>query len=246
MNSFTGFAGSYAAARALAQALLATTRQLALTGAVATEAARAADLVQTVLAPRITGTDRVAEIGEVLVAALRAIGTDAAPRDAAPAFFAMASAAAQVVPVTASPGLTRQNALARALAACVEAAALGEAFLAEARTDHTDRRAAAAARARIARAVDAATDRIARNAGGTVYGIVSEVARVCSEHLVTVSNDLRPLVQVQTPRSMPATALAWALYGDPARAEELVARNRVGASLFMPTTIEAVSPSAGV
>ena len=39
-------------------------------------------------------------------------------------------------------------------------------------------------------------------------------------------------------------ALAWALYGDPSRAAELVERNRVGTSLFMPAAIDALSPDA--
>ena len=42
--------------------------------------------------------------------------------------------------------------------------------------------------------------------------------------------------------SFPSTALAWRLYGDPARAEDLVARNRVATPLFMATNFEALAP----
>ena len=42
----------------------------------------------------------------------------------------------------------------------------------------------------------------------------------------------------------PSTALAYALYGDPARGAELAARNAAGCPLFLGPTIEALSPSA--
>ena len=54
----------------------------------------------------------------------------------------------------------------------------------------------------------------------------------------------QPVVRVEASRSFPSTALAWSLYGDPTRAEELVRRARCGTPLFMPATFEAVSPQS--
>lgn len=234
--------GSYEAAHLLADALDALVQALSLPDAVATEATRAANLVRVSLAPRLTSEARGAEIAAALCGALRVIGEGAEPRDAAEPFRAMAAASAVAVPATASPGLNRAQSFARALAACVEAAALGEAMLAECRTDHGDRNAASAARARIAASFDAAADRIAQEAGGDIYRVFAETARLATDHIVQVSVDLRPLIRVDSRQSIPATAMAWKLYGDAARADELAERNRVSEPLFMPLSLEALSP----
>jgi prophage DNA circulation protein len=49
------------------------------------------------------------------------------------------------------------------------------------------------------------------------------------------------LVRVETGVSMSAVRLAYDLYGDPARARELTARNGVATPVFMPVVFEAVS-----
>ena len=72
--------------------------------------------------------------------------------------------------------------------------------------------------------------------------VLQATARYATEFLVEEASELRPIVRVEAQRSWPSTALAWALYGDPARAQELVERNRVGTPLFLPATIEALSP----
>lgn len=53
--------------------------------------------------------------------------------------------------------------------------------------------------------------------------------------------DLAPVIDVTAPQSMPALYWAYRLYGDPSRADELVARNDVTRPAFMPSRFEALS-----
>jgi len=59
--------------------------------------------------------------------------------------------------------------------------------------------------------------------------------------LTKTINTLAPVIVVESAAILPSLALAWALYADPTRADELVARNRVRHPSFMPRTIEALS-----
>jgi prophage DNA circulation protein len=59
--------------------------------------------------------------------------------------------------------------------------------------------------------------------------------------LTKTVNTLAPVIVVESALIMPSLALAWALYADPSRADELVARNSVRHPSFMPRTIEALS-----
>lgn len=233
--------GAAVSAIVLAQSVADTAARLDLPQAKALSVARACRAIAVVRAPRIVRQADVAAIAADLIVALQAV-REAAPADAAPALYALAAEAAQAYPVTASPVLTRQYRLARALAAGIELAALGEAFLAEARSDFPDRPAAEQARGRIAAALDGAGDRLARRLGLEAAEALSAIARETTTHLVQKAVTLRPVVRVSSPRSSPSTALAWALYGDPTRAPELLARNRCGTPLFMPASIEAASP----
>ncbi|MFZ5715753.1 MAG: DNA circularization N-terminal domain-containing protein [Bradyrhizobium sp.] len=61
------------------------------------------------------------------------------------------------------------------------------------------------------------------------------------EWLTKTINTLAPVIVVESARIMPSIALGWALYGDPTRGIELVARNNVRHPSFMPRTIEALS-----
>lgn len=200
--------------------------------------------VVRVSAPRITVPADVAAISTILIVHIQAGARAATPRDAADRLYEAAARSSGAYPASASPALTREYGLARALAAGVETACLGEAFLAEARTAFPDRQAATEARNRITAAMDGATDRIAAILGQPTIAVLSAAARECSAFLVRNAADLQPIVSVDAMRSYPSTAVAWALYGDPQRAGELIERNRVGTPLFMPASIEAISPKA--
>ena len=61
-------------------------------------------------------------------------------------------------------------------------------------------------------------------------------------YLVRAGLDLKPVVRVTTGERLPATLLAWQLYGDPARALELVDRNDCATPFFMPLVLDAEQP----
>ena len=63
-----------------------------------------------------------------------------------------------------------------------------------------------------------------------------------SEYLSQVITDLRPVVNVGAPVSLPALWWAQRLYGDAGRALELVTRNKVRHASLMPTSFEAIAP----
>ena len=231
------------AARDLASSLAAATARLPVTSAQGFAVGRTVYAVSAVMAPLIQTAADVAAIGVALAGAAAILQGIADPQDAAPVFYDAATASAAAAPVFASPARTIEGALARMLAECLEAAWLGNAFVCEAQTTFGDRQDAIAARARIAAAMDASLDRIAAATGRAVVDLLGSVANTATGHIAQVAANLRPLVRVQTARSAPSTAVAFALYGDPSQAPDLVARNRVATPLFMPTTLDALAPT---
>jgi len=111
--------------------------------------------------------------------------------------------------------------------------------IAAARADYSDRPAAASARTLLAARADVAYGLIGEDLGPQalmwVTGLVGRAVRIISDELAS----LVPLVRVETALSMPASVLAFQLYGDASRGEELVARNGVLTPLVMPKLIEA-------
>ena len=195
------------------------------------------------LAPRIALPADVGTIGRILTRSVRDLARAAPPADASAALYETAARARDTYPRFASPVLTRAYRLAQALATGLEVSCLGEAFLAEARSSFADRPSGDRARARIAAAMDASGDRIAGLLGRAVYGALNKVALQTGSYLAQEVATLRPVVRVEALASRPSTALAYALYGDPARGAELVARNAVGTPLFCGPTLEALSPA---
>lgn len=54
--------------------------------------------------------------------------------------------------------------------------------------------------------------------------------------------DLRPVVFARLPRSLPAYVVAWRLYGDLDRLDDLAGRNQLKHPGYMPETVEAIAP----
>ena len=232
------------AAQGLASVLQAAADRLPLTTDQGQAVKRVVFTVSTVLAPAITAPTDVAAIGGVLATAAGTIQAASGSSDVTPVLYDAAAASVRATPTFTSPARTREAALARMLAECIEAAFLGQAFVSEAQTEFGDRQAAIAARQRIAGAMDAAIDRVAAATGQAVVSLLGSVARTASDHIATVAADLRPIVRVRSARSAPSTAIAFELYGDPSRASELVTRNKVATPLFMPTAIDALAPES--
>ena len=231
-------------ARAIAIVLTATAARLPLSVAQGQAARRQVYLLSAVLAPQIAVAADVAAIGALVCACAAAMAADVDAADAVTPFYDAAAACAVAAPTFASPARTMDAAFGRRLAGCGEATFLGRAFVAQAQSAFPDRQSAIAARQRVADAMDASLDRIAAETGQIVVELLMQIANVTSDHIATVAADLQPIVRVRTPRSAPSSALAYALYQEPSRAQELVARNGVLTPLFMPTALDALSPDA--
>ena len=240
----SALASAAVAGQALALVLLNLAGTLPVAPQAQAEAMTAARRGGSILAPRLRAISDVAAMTAALILAVQMLARACEPSDAAAGLYVAAGAAPGCAPVSASPILTREYALSRAVCAGFEAACLGEAFLCEARTTFGDRQAASAARDRIIVAHDAALDRISAVLGqGAAFVLGTAAGQTCA-HLVDISGSLQPIVQAEAGRSMPSTGLAWSLYGDPVRSAELVARNRCGTPLFMPATFEALAPKS--
>ncbi len=78
-------------------------------------------------------------------------------------------------------------------------------------------------------------------ANAALYVALDTLRNAVIEWLTRTINDLAPVITVESNVIRPSLDLAWRLYADPARADELVARNSVRHPSFMPRTIEALS-----
>lgn len=172
---------------------------------------------------------------------LHDLGREADPAQAEPQLAAVLAQVTTAVPISASPAVNQALDLGRTIAACIEAALLAEVAVAIASRTYTDRREALAAGDRLVAAAEPSLERIAQLGGEDLWRAASDAVRHAVDHLNRGVLDLKPVVLVEAIRSLPATVLAWRLYGDPARAAELVARNGIATPLFMPTSFEALS-----
>jgi prophage DNA circulation protein len=78
-------------------------------------------------------------------------------------------------------------------------------------------------------------------ANAPLYVAIEKLRGTVIEWLTREIATLAPVITVESARIMPALALAWTLYADPLRSDELVARNRARHPSFMPRVISALS-----
>lgn len=108
------------------------------------------------------------------------------------------------------------------------------------RTHLPARQDAAALRARVAAVAEAAYA-IVGAAGADVLSFAVAIAGATVRHLSMVAASRAPVVRVETGLSLPASLVAWDLYGDPARGAEIVARNGSATPMLMPAVFEALA-----
>lgn len=190
------------------------------------------------------GVDDVAAALASALVSSRDIARLAGRPDAAAAAWLEAARAMAALQSSAlaSPATTAASRLANAVAGCAEAACLGEYAIAMSQGLFADRSSALNAKSKITDEAESALERIASVCSREVWEATAAAVQHASDFLVARSLDLRPIVIVSTPLAMPATLLAWALYGDTQQADELVDRNRVSTPAFMPTRFEALAP----
>lgn len=109
------------------------------------------------------------------------------------------------------------------------------------RADYPSRQDAQAARTAISDRADTVYSEASVYGPETIAWLVS-MTGAATLYLSRTAAERAPAVRVETGVSLPATLLAYDLYGDAGRAQELVDRNRVATSLVMPVSFEAVAP----
>jgi len=111
------------------------------------------------------------------------------------------------------------------------------------RVDWRARPRARKARTRIANAGDAGLTVISAMGGdgADFYSWLSSVVEIACRLVSDLAADAIPIVKVQTGISLPSTVLAYQLYGDAARAADLVDIANSATPMVMPTTFDALA-----
>lgn len=215
-------------AAALADAVAAAVASLAsvadASGVSGDARIRVADIGREISALNLEPVSGAGTIAERVVQSALVIATSGAPLPAADAFAATIDQRKDAMSLVASAVFAAGFCLALVSA------------------DYLSRQDARRARERISPTVDPVLEEIGAGLDVSVHEWLMEVAALAAADLSDAAANRAPLVMVRTERSMPATALAYALYGDASRAGDLVARNAISTPAFMPTAFEAVSP----
>lgn len=193
-----------------------------------------------VMVHRLTGVD--AALGSAILAAARGLGDGMAAPAARAAFLPLLAAlpdGAVDPAATANGQAAARNANAVYAAARIAALAVIAESVARDETI-ADRAAGITLRADIAELFDAEIVGLDMQHGGlisAVQGLRNQAIDYLSRRIL----NLAPVITANANVSLPSLVWAWSLYGDPARAGELVARNKVDHPSFMPLMIEALA-----
>ncbi|WP_164635040.1 DNA circularization N-terminal domain-containing protein [Rhodopseudomonas sp. BR0G17] len=179
-----------------------------------------------------------------LVSAVRGLSDGLAPASAQRAMVELLGAFPAAV-VSGVPYLSasaaRAAANAEAAARALRLAALTGYAEAVLRTTFGSRPEGVTARAAIAERFEAEADNTTGSENAALFVAIETLAARVIDWITKTINDLAPVVVVETAIPRPSLDLAWTLYADPARADELVSRNRVRHPSFMPLSIEALA-----
>lgn len=187
------------------------------------------------------GAGLAASLPERVVSIARSLGEGMVPAAAIVVFAALADADVPTFPArrTALARLADGNAAEMArLARLAALTAYAEALVL---ADYPSRREAIAARAAAAERFEAEMGRCDGALDAALYRALDEARGRVIDHLSRVVIDAAPVMTVEAAIEMPAIVMAYRLYEDPARADELVTRNRVKHPQFMPLTFEALA-----
>lgn len=129
-----------------------------------------------------------------------------------------------------TPARTAQADNREAVQALVRRTAIANAAQASARTEFASRNEALATRDALAAAIEAE----AETAPDTVYLALTDLRVAVVRDITARGADLASLVNYTPKATLPALVIAHQLYGDAARSDEIVARNRVRHPGFVP------------
>lgn len=136
---------------------------------------------------------------------------------------------AQAVPTTTA-NRQRQADNQTAIKRHVQRSAVIEAARVAAGIDYPSYDEAISVRTSLIEAIDTQSE----TAGDLVYAELVRLRSTVARDITARGANLARLTTITLPQSLPAVVLAWRLYGDPERAEEIIARNGVSDPLFLP------------
>jgi prophage DNA circulation protein len=178
----------------------------------------------------------------VIVGGIRDIGASGASSFAD--WIAVATVIAAIPAPTLSPALTRAQDLALAASRLVVAACWQEAAVAAVTDPPAFRDDVETMRATLVSGIESVLDGLAVMGAIDAHAAVAQTVDLAIAGLDDLALTVAPLAQVRTGRSLPAPVLAWTLYGDVERCEDLVARAATLTPLFMPTDLTVPAPMA--
>lgn len=196
-----------------------------------------------VITPEAVPGAAVTTLAQSLVDATRALADALPAPSSARAMSALVDQFAVTVAgtpyATASLAKVAVNAAAAARIARLAAlTAYAESIL---RQSYGSRPEGVAARASVAAKFEAALYETTGAENAALFLTLDDLRGKVIDYLAAAINDLAPVVKVEAPRILPSLFLAWRLYADPLRADELVARNNVRHPSFMPRELTALS-----
>ncbi|WP_315728750.1 DNA circularization N-terminal domain-containing protein [Bradyrhizobium sp. SZCCHNS2015] len=186
--------------------------------------------------------DAAVSIAADLVAATRALAAGMTPATAQAAMldqvaaFTVDDTAAAPISINAASAAANEAASYR-VARLAALTAWAEAML---RAAYPDRPAGVTARGQVAERFEVEQFNTFGADDAALYVAMEDLRGRVIDYFTRLINDLSPVIAVETAISLPSLALAWSLYADPARADELVARNRVRHPSLMPKQFEAL------
>ena len=120
------------------------------------------------------------------------------------------------------------------------AAMMGAMSISAMRRTYAARQDASRAREALRLAADGTLGAIG-DLGDEAFRWAAEITGAAARGLSRTAANRAPLARVETPISLSSIRAAFALYGDPNRAGEIVERNRVATPAFLPTAFEALT-----
>lgn len=225
----------------LSALMAATPHFVAALQPVALMADDAADQLGAMAARVATTPDPLDQVA-VVVAGLRNLG--AAGAGSFSDWIAAAAAVSAIPAATLSPALTRAQDLARAASRLVAAACWQEAAVSAITSPPAYRDDVEVMRSTLVTGIGPVLDGLAAMGAVEAHGAVAKTVDLAIAGLDELALTIAPLAQIRTTRSLPAPVLAWMLYGDVERCDDLVSRAGTLTPLMMPTDLTVPAPTA--
>lgn len=223
---------------ALAGAIPLFVAALAPIALLAPEASARLDALTASVAATQDEIDKVTAI----VAGIRDLGSVGAGSVAD--WLTVAGAMSLIPAPSLSPALTRAQDLAKAASRLIEAACFQEAAVSAIGSPPAFRDDVDAIRLRLVTDLEPILDGLAVMGALEAHAAVATTVDLAVSGLDDLALTVAPLAVIRSTRSLPAPILAWRLYGDVERCDDIVARAGSLTPLFLPTELLLPAPTA--